>query len=433
MRLLVYQLIYPFVALLILLKLAWSGRARALDETRADVLERLGVVTPPEDDGRPLLWVHAASVGETLSAAPLLKALSERPERARVLMTCSTATGRAKARALPGVDAAALAPADFLPCVALFLLRSRPRVLVLVESELWPMTLCAAAWSGARMGVVNGRITARAHRRYLALRGLFTSLLRRFERVAAQSEADAARFRALGVAPEALRSCGNMKYDGAPASEEARAAAAGIFARLGWTGAPVWVAGSTRPGEEKVLLDAHREAAGRRPALRLVLAPRHPERCGEAAGLLEAAGIPYVRWSELGEGPGAAPEGVGCLLVDRLGVLGGLYSWALASFVGGTLVPVGGHNLLEPARLGSPVLFGPHTEGIPEPAEMLVKTGGGCVVRSSGELAAKLEEWLESPVRRAVAGQGAKLAAEQFSGATQRTLEHLEPLLSIKP
>ncbi|MBI5244765.1 MAG: 3-deoxy-D-manno-octulosonic acid transferase [Elusimicrobia bacterium] len=435
MILLLYQLLFPFVAAAVLLRIALAGRGSLLREGADDLRQRLGrpreesLVFPAELLGRPLLWLHAASVGEVLAAAPLLAALKRRKDRPRILVTTSTASGREKARGLPAVDKALLAPADFYPCVSAFLARLKPSALILIETELWPMTIRLASSRGLRLGLANGRLSERAFGRYLLLRGFFKGLLMRFERAAVQTEPDRERFLSLGLEEAALLTAGNMKYDAAAAPEEARIETAGRLARLAWAGAPVWAAGSTRRGEEEIVLEAHRLAASERPTLRLILAPRHPERSDEAAALIERSGLRFIRWSALEAGAEPGWEGIDCLLLDRMGVLGSLYAWAFAAFVGGTLVPEGGHNLLEPARLGCPVLFGPHTDSIREPAEALLRSGGGNLVRTHKEIASRLSGWLDSPVRRSEAGAAARRTAEAFAGATRRTLEHLKPLL----
>ena len=433
MTLFLYQLFFPFVAAAVLFKFLLAGRGASLREGLEDLRQRLGL--PREEllrvfeshPARSVLWIHAASVGEALATAPLLAALSRRKERPRIVMTTSTGPGREKARTLPGVDLALLAPVDLRPCVSAFLERLRPSSLLLIETELWPMTLHLARRRGLRLGLANGRMTSRAFGRYRLLHGFFSGILSLLDRAALQTQDDARRYQALGLRDEAALVAGNMKYDvgETPAHDDT----SGKLAKLGWAGAPVWAAGSTRRGEEEILLEAHKAAARKRPDLRLILAPRHPERCGEAADLLKRAGLGFLRWSELEAGAAPPSGGTDCLLVDGLGVLGSLYAWAFAAFVGGTLVPVGGHNLLEPARLGCPVLFGPHTANTQEPAEALRRSGGGTLVEDATQIETLLAGWLDSPVRRSDAGEAAKRTAREFTGATTRTLAHLEPVL----
>lgn len=405
----VYQLLYPLVALVALARVAAAGRWGAFDEGRADLAERLG--RPAWDGrGRPV-WVHAASVGEVRGMAPVIARLG-RP----VVVTCSTAAGRAEARATPGVTAAFLAPADFYPCVRAFLARVRPAALVSAESELWPMTLVAARRAGVPVLLANACLSERSGRRWLWAAGLARLALSGVRRAAYQTPEDRERFERLGVDAPRGRVCGNPKHDLPLPSSDAVAKARARLAEL-FGPAPVWVAGSTRPGEEELVLDAHRAAAARVPGLRLVLAPRHPERAGDAAALLRRAGVPFARWSE--PLPAAAHPEV--LLVDALGVLPALYPCGLAGFVGGTLVAgSGGHNVVEPAAAGVPVLFGPHTEAVAVEAAALEGAGGGRRVADAPALAEAVVLWASDRQARERAASAAREAAASFTGAGER-------------
>ena len=428
LMLLAYQLFFPLVGAAILLRIAFSGRGAALREGRAELRQRLGLLSAAELAplaGARALWFHAASVGEVQALKPILASLAQRTDRPRIVVTTTTVAGRDRARALEGVDCAALAPLDCYPAIRLFLARVRPASLILIETELWPMTLWAARRGGVRIGIANGRLTERAFARYLWLRPLLRPLLDGVERAALQTEADRERYLALGLRPAAAAAAGNVKYDARPPQEEAVRAALARLAPLGWGQAPCWVAASSRPGEEEILLDAHRLAAGRVPGLRLILAPRHLERCKEVEGLIREKGLRSVRWSQLLPFE-TAPD---CVLVDAMGALSCLFSAGRAAFVGGTLVPIGGHNLLEPALSAVPVLFGPHTESIRVVAEVLLKTGGGRVVRDAASLAAALAEWAGDPEAGRKAGVQARAAAWRFAGATDRTVEQLRSLI----
>ncbi|MFH1724158.1 MAG: 3-deoxy-D-manno-octulosonic acid transferase [Elusimicrobiota bacterium] len=428
MSLLLYQIVFPLIGLMILARMLLAGRGGAIREGAPDIRQRLGLLSPEErarlGDG-PVAWFHAASVGEVRAAAPLLRMLAAAADRPRILVTTSTVSGREHARKLPEVDLAVLAPMDFFPAVSAFLRRARPRSLVLIETELWPMTLWAARRRGIRLGIANGRITERAFSRYRWIRGIMARLLSGFERAAVQTGADAERYKALGLPPAATKRTGNLKYDQQLPSEEAVAKARERLAGLGWAEDPCWVAGSTRRGEEAIVLEAHKKAVREIPRLRLILAPRHPERSQEVESLLRAGGLRCVRWSQLLPFQ-ADPE---CILIDALGVLGSLYPVGRAAFVGGTLVPVGGHNLLEPALAGVPVLFGPHTASVRKVAQELERSGGGRVAQDAAGLATALTDLLLNESDRRVAGTRARRAAMRFSGATERTFEHLRPLL----
>lgn len=430
MMLLVYQLIYPVIALIVLIHLSVSGRGRALRESWGDLKERLGIAPPRLFEplkGATTVWVHAASVGEVMAAAPLIRRILAEPDPPKILITTSTVTGRIRAQRLPGIAAALLAPIDFYPAVAAFLKRAAPKSLILVETELWPMTLRLALNRGLAVGIVNGRITPRAFRRYRWLTRFWKPLLSGFSKAAVQTSADIERFAALGVPKEVLSAAGNMKYDLDPPAEKDLREAKERLEALGWKDAPIWTAGSTRRGEEQQVLDAHRKAAEKLPGLRLILAPRHPERAEEAAGILRERGLKFVRWSE----PLPSQADPECLLVDTLGALGALYPAGRAAFVGGSLVPVGGHNLLEPAMAGLPVLFGPHTESTPSVAEELVNSGGGTRVSDAASLAEALSRLLGDPAHAQAQGRKALRTAKSFAGATERSFEHLRPLFQL--
>lgn len=414
-----YQLLYPLVALAALARVAGAGRWGAFREGWTDLAERLG--RPDwKGKGRPV-WVHAASVGEVRGAAPVIARLSGRP----VVVTCSTAAGRAEARATPGVTAAFLAPADLWPCAAGFLSRVRPAALLNAESEIWPMILLLARRRKVRVALLNACLSERSGRRWLWGRSLAALALGGIERAAYQSSEDRARFEALGVPSKAGSVCGNPKHDLALPSADAVAAGAARVKEL-FGGAPCWTAGSTRPGEEELALEAHRAAAAKVPGLRLILAPRHPERSGDVAALLRRGGIPFARWSE----PLPFSSSPQVLLVDAMGVLSSLYPAGLAAFVGGTLVAgSGGHNVIEPAAAGVPVLFGPHTDAVSVESAALEQAQGGRRVPDAAALAEAVVALAQDPAARATAARRAREAASSFTGAGDRVFAWLSPLL----
>lgn len=398
--LLLEDLIFPLAALAFVLKFALSRRRGLLLSLGEELGERLGRAP---DAPRDAIWVHAASAGEVNAARPLIERL-----KSNIIVSCTTAAGRQRACELPGVSAR-LAPLDCGPAVRRFVREARPKALILVETELWPRLIAEAP----RVALVNGRLSSRSFARYRLIAPLLRPFLSKIERLAVQTELDAERFIALGARREAVAVCGNMKYDlPPPPPPEPK-----ILETLGWPG-PVLVAGSTHPVEEDHIL----EAVAKNKGLRLIIAPRHIERAEELARALERAGLSFCRWNALRPGCDA-------LLVDARGPLWGLYGLGTAAFVGGTLVTVGGHNLLEPALHGVPVLFGPHTDHTPEPARLLESAGGGFCVSDAAGLSAVLAELLADPARAKEQGRLAKKTAQSFSGATDRTLAHIAPLL----
>lgn len=414
-------LLAPLAGLGVILSFLLSPNRGRLAGLLDELPERFGSVRDTAIyrlHGRKVWWFHAASAGEVAGLAPILEALSAKGDVA-VFMTTTTRSGRDAARALPCVAWAQLAPLDAWPIVARFLKALSPVRLILAETELWPTTLILAARAGLAPALVNARLTERSLPRYRLFSGLLGPALRSLSLVAAQSEADAARFALLGVPSGRLRVTGNAKYDrlAAPA---ASAGARARVAALGWDGDPLFVAGSTHPFEEEMVLAAFMAARRETPRLRLVLAPRHLERAADAADLLAHAGLKASRWS------GAAGPGGDALLLDEMGVLASFYPLARAAFVGGTLVKVGGHNLLEPALAGVPVLFGPHTAHIEGPAALLsAPDGGGRLVRDAAELSARLGEFARDAGAARAAGESARRSADGLRGAAARTLEAL--------
>ncbi len=422
--LVLYQCLYPFVALLALARVAGAGRWGAFREGLADISERLGRPAWKKSgtrNGPPLVWFHAASVGEVNALSEFIRGTTG----ATVVVTCLTVAGREKARTLVGVTAAFLAPADFYPCVASFLGRLRPDVLICAESEVWPMTLVLARLRGLRIGLVNACLSERSARRWSLAKPLSRMALAGVERAAYQTQADRERFEAIGVPASAGKVCGNTKHDLKLPTPEAITAAKQRVTAV-FKGAPCWIAGSTRPSEEELVIAAHRNAASKVQGLRLILAPRHPERTAEVAELLRKSGLSVVRWSEL------LPFTVepDCLLIDVMGALGALYPAAGVAFVGGTMVAgTGGHNILEPASLGVPVLFGRHTGAVEGEAAILLRRGGGRSVTDAASLGEMVTLMMQSPHDAERIGSLAKEAAASFGGAGELARDWLACLL----
>jgi 3-deoxy-D-manno-octulosonic-acid transferase len=412
-------------ALAPVLPLHLRRRAARGKEIPARLRERYGegAERPP---GR-LLWLHAASVGETVSILPLIEVLAGRDPALRFLVTTGTVTSAALlGQRLPPELAPRLAhrfvPLDVPRWVARFLDGWRPDAAIFVESELWPNLVAATAARGIPMALVNARMSARAAGRWARVPGLARRVLAAFSIVLAQSEEDAARFRALGAPGAACP--GNLKFAAAPLPADADALAR-LAALVG--DRPAWVAASTHPGEEAMVLDAHQRLAPAHPGLLTIIVPRHPERGAEVAAL--AGDIPAARRS-LGEDP--AP-GTQVLVADTLGELGLWYRLARLAFVGGSLVPRGGQNPLEPARLHCPVLVGPHGWNFADILDRMAAAGGVLRIDSgpdpAGALAEAVADMLtDSDRRQAQARAAAAVAAEQ-AGLPDRIALALAPLL----
>ena len=380
---------------------------------------------------RPI-WLHCASLGETQAAAPLVGALKNRG--ARLLLTTTSPSGREAARTLAG-DAGhgRLLPLDLAPLVAGAFRTARPQALVVVETELWPALLWEARKAGVPCVLVNGRISDRTFPRYQRIRRWVGPLLQGFASIHARSALDAERFRMLGAPAALVCVGGDLKYDLPPPDPGRREAAALRRARAG--GWRVLLGGSTHPGEEEALLSAAEILEARGLRVGLVLAPRHLERVAEVEALVLSRGRVSRLWGELHdpleEGILAAFAARDVILVDRYGLLATLYGGAEAAFVGGTLAPVGGHNLLEPLNWGVPVLFGPHTENAREVAADVLRLRLGEEVSGAEALAEGVERYLVEPERLAgVRAEAARLFDENRGAVTRAVavLEHLGAL-----
>ncbi|MDD2804535.1 MAG: glycosyltransferase N-terminal domain-containing protein [Elusimicrobiales bacterium] len=411
--LLFYSLLAPVIAVLYALFFLLSPRRSLMKALAGELKERLALA-PPFFTERPV-WLHAASMGEVKAVArlaPELAALFKAP----LLMTSSTAAGRAEAVRL-GAEAR-LAPLDFYPLAASFMAAARPRLLALVETEIWPATLYAAAVAGVPVYMVNARISGSTAALYRALAPLSRLAFAGVKKVLAQSELDAALFRGLPGLEGKVEVTGNLKHDLLGISTAGTDKVKEFFAAAGWRDAPVFTAGSTHPQEEPVLVEAWLEARKAVPGLKLVLAPRHPERLAETEALLEARGVKYSLWSE-----GAAAAD--CLVVDTLGLLQALYSESAVCFVGGTLDATGGHNLLEPALFGKPALFGPNYRNARHAGDTLIKLKGGFLTETAPQLAAKLSELLTDPAALQAARDNSSKTLAALKGATARTLAEI--------
>jgi 3-deoxy-D-manno-octulosonic-acid transferase len=372
----------------------------------------------------PSVWLHAVSLGEVAAAAPLVRALLARDPRAPLVLTTATPTGRARAQALFGgtVDVRYL-PYDTPGAVGRFLGRIDPEIGIILETELWPNLFRACARRGIPLLLASARISARSADRYRRFAGVFAGILADVA-VAAQTDADARRFIALGAAPERTEVTGNVKFDieiGPALLESGRMLRAG---RLGTR--PVWVAGSTHAGEDDIVLDAHGLVTAHLPAALLVLAPRHPSRFDAVAALLARRGWRFERWSAAKAGADAIPADVAVLLLDSVGELVGFYAAADVAFVGGSLVPIGGHNLLEPAAAGVPVFMGPSTANAAEIAALLLMRGAARRVAGAADLAAGVSALLGDPAACRAAGGIARAAVEENRGSVSRLIELIE-------
>jgi len=417
------------VALYLLAPLAWKrvwreqlpGRPRR---------ERLGLI-PPSGEGERAIWLHCASVGEVQAARPLIAALGERWPGYRLVITTMTATGAQRVLALsetPGEGRASgvvshhFVPLDFPGAARRFVDRLRPALAIFFETELWPNLLAACDRAAVPVAVVNGRLSPRAFHGYRRLGPLMHDALSHVSWLAAKSAQDAERFRALGMPAERSEVVGSLKFDIA-VDADARRVSERLRTRLG--DRSVWVAGSTHPGEDEQLLEAHARLREHLPGALLVLVPRHPRRFEAVAELCARAGLSVARRSR-DEWP---DDNTAVYLGDTMGELLALYGAADLAFVGGSLVPIGGHNLLEPAALGVPVLTGPELANFLDVAEVMREAEALIKVADGEALSDALGRlFADTPERRRLAAAGRSVVADN-RGALERTLATLAKLL----
>ena len=412
---LLYALAWAVAAPLAVARLAW--RARRSPGYLERLGERFGFYAPAVP--APCIWIHAVSVGETRAAAPIVHALSRRHPGHRILVTHMTPTGRSTGLELFGerVERAWL-PYDMRFAVRRFLRHHRPRFGILLETEIWPRLLEECSAQGIPVVLANARLSRRSARRYARFPRLTRWALSNLRGIAAQTQADAERFRALGAASAAVS--GNVKYD-LQVPDRLVQLGAGFRARFG-APRPVWVAGSTREGEEALLLDAF--AAMATEAL-LVIVPRHPERFAEVAALASARGLAVARRSEDRE---VAP-GVRVLVGDSMGEMLAYYAAGDVAIMGGSLLAFGSQNLIEPAALGKPVIVGPHTYNFEEAAEGAIHAGAALRVKDAREALAAAAALSADEARRAQMGEQARQFVAAHRGAVDRLMRWLDEVL----
>jgi 3-deoxy-D-manno-octulosonic-acid transferase len=396
--------------------LYWRQRKGREDRTRLG--ERQGYPSRPRPKGH-LVWVHGASIGETLSLLPVVDRLTQRG--LSVLVTSGTRTSAALiARRLPPGAVHQFVPLDVPRYIRRFLDYWQPDVALVAESEIWPNTVVALDQRHIPLVLVNGRMSDRSFHRWQKMPRIIGALLERFALCLAQTSEDAERFARLG-APRVLVA-GNLKFDGAPPPADPRAVAhlSGLVA-----GRPVWLAASTHPGEESAVVAVHRALAQRHPGLLTIIAPRHPHRGEEVAAIAERAGLRAGRRSQ-GMHPDRATD---VYVTDTVGEMGLFYRLSPIVLMGGTLVPVGGHNPIEPAKLGAAVLHGPHVHNATEIYSALDEARGALMVKDSATLARAVSELLGNTALNRDMARAAADAVQALGGAVDRTMHSIEPFI----
>jgi 3-deoxy-D-manno-octulosonic-acid transferase len=401
----------------------WLWQMSRHGKYHAGLGQRLGRVPVrlAQQPGRPVIWIHAVSVGEVIAVTGLVTELRQRHPRHRIVVSTTTDTGQQLAAKHFADENVFYFPMDFAFAIRPYLRVLRPQLIVLAETEFWPNFLRLAHATGSRVAVVNARISDRSFPRYRRWRFLLAGVLRPVDLFLAQTEEDARRLRIIGASAERVHVSGNLKFDVPPPAMAS--IAANLRAALPAAG-PVIVCGSTVEGEEPLLLKAFESVLAGHPQAVMILAPRHPERFPEVAGLLESSGIRFWKRT-LWKGDGITG---GVMLLDTIGELAAIYSLADIAFVGGSLVPRGGHNIIEPAQYGVPIVVGNHTENFREIVEVFRNRDGVRVV-GTAELPQVFMELISHPAARAELGRRGAEALRSQTGATRKTADALQELV----
>jgi 3-deoxy-D-manno-octulosonic-acid transferase len=381
----------------------------------ANFPERIGFYRTPAASHD--LWIHAVSVGETLASRPVVDEVLRRRPGTSIVFTTTTLTGQVQARRLFPEATVTYFPIDFTSSVRRFLDHHRPRLFAAMETEIWPNVTRLSRARGLKLMLANGRLSDRSFPRYRAFRPLVRRILRHYDRVLVRDDGDRERFIAIGAPAEAVETTGNVKFDFATNDKplEIRPQIESLIA-----GRRVLILGSTREGEEELILPLLGDFIAKNNAF-VIIAPRKPERFDVVAAMM-----PMVRRSQLDRPPATGH----ILLLDSVGELTRIYPFATVAFVGGSLVPTGGHNPIEPAAAGVPVCFGPHMTNFREIASTFLENDAAVEVRSPAELIAFATRMFDDPTARAAYGERARKTVEQNRGAAARTAERIVELLA---
>lgn len=385
--------------------------------------ERLGY--PQARPSAPAIWVHAVSVGEVQAAAALVRVLRERHPRHSVLITTATPTGAQRVRALFGDSVQhSYLPYDLPGAVRRFLDAIRPSIAIIMEREIWPNLFAECRRRGIPVVLASARLSERSATLHRRLAGLFRPALAKNVTVAAQTALDAERFAAIGAVAADIHVTGNVKFD-LDVADAVRSSGAALREQQ-FANRFVWVAGSTHEGEEGVVLDAHERLLASRHDALLVLVPRHPNRFDQVRAWLRSRGVAHA----LRSANEAVTPDTKVLLGDTLGELLMFYAAADVAFVGGSLVPIGGHNLLEPAALARPIIVGPHNFNAQDIAQMLLASGAAVAVSTAEQLSRAVFDLASDPARQAAMGASGRAVVDSNRGALARVMQLIDRLLA---
>jgi 3-deoxy-D-manno-octulosonic-acid transferase len=419
--------------LLLLLASPWLlYKSLTTGKYRQGMLRKLLGLTPIRTGDKPCAWFHAVSVGEVLLLKPVIGKFRQRHSEWECVLSTTTNTGFDVAKANYHDLCVFYWPLDFSWAVRRALRRIRPDLVVLAELELWPNFIRAAKRRAVTAAVINGRMSPRSFRGYRRIRWFMKRLLRKIDLLAVQNDDYAKRLLELGAPPKRVFVTGSVKYDGVtgdrtnPKTRE--------LAQLLAIGDQdlVWIAGSTQEPEEQIALDMYRKAKPRFENLRLIIVPRHKERFEEVAGILQRSGLPFIRRSQISH-PVTLSSCHPVILLDTLGELGALWGLADVAFVGGSIHPRGGQNMIEPAAYGAAVTFGPHVWNFKETVDRLLEHRAAVQVNDAAELERETLRLLGDPAAQKALGEAARQFVQSQQGATERTLELLEGLVTANP
>jgi len=420
-----FFLVYNILSIFLLFPVIIYHLYRSVSRGRPPAFsERFGYIPAAElavIRKRPVIWLHAVSVGESIAARPLLKALRNSYPGHAIVVSNTTETGRGISSTFPEIDLCIYFPFDFLPAVCSTLKSIRPKLVIIMETEIWPNFTREATLRNIPVLLANGRISDRSFVRYLKFSWFFRHALQLFSCLCMQTNTDRERIIAIGAPDERTLATGNLKYD-IPICVADSAEKKSLRDRYSIPeNLIVLTAGSTHAGEEQHVITMYKELAATSENLFLILVPRHPERCAEVSALLKESGLTFNRRTTPSS-TGLFQQGE-VLLIDTIGEMMNLYALSDVAFVGGSLVPTGGHNLLEPASAGIASVFGPHMTNFREITELVLHYGAGIQVDSPAELLATMRTLVASYELRRVLGQNGLKMMRDNGGATERHME----------
>ncbi len=409
--LILINIVCPFVALIIVLCFLISSRRGVLKTLFTELKERFVIKKQPLNG--PCIWLHAASVGEVKSVANIAADLKTK-YNLPILVTTLTKAGQRAAQKIPAFDLCLLAPIDFYLTIKRFLKFYKPKMLIIVEADLWPNMIYASAKARVKIGIINGRLSERSAKRYKLLKPLINLIIPEISFICAQSEEIKKRYVSLGASKKKVSTCGNIKYDALTENPKRLDEAVEIINRLSWQDSKIVVCGSTHELEEKIIFTSAKTLKN----VKFIIAPRHLERVKKIRETLTKTNFKFAFLSDLNN----AQPNTRILIADTMGMLGALYKVGTLAFVGGSIVKRGGHNFLEAAILRKPVFFGKYYYNAPDVAKALLKSGGGVLINKTN-LSKELKKYLNDENLLNTSAESALNTALSFKGATAKSLE----------